>query len=63
MTIVPALEGIVAVEITSEVRGRYCGRLFAELGATVVRVGLDDEAFDRLVAEGITGSGPPPGYD
>lgn len=34
----PALEGIVVVELSRGVSGRYCGRLFAESGARVVRV-------------------------
>ena len=46
MTISPALEGTVVVEVSSEVRGRYCGRLFAELGARVVRVELPRSVLD-----------------
>lgn len=34
----PALEGLVAIELTETIGGRYCGRLLAEMGATVVRV-------------------------
>lgn len=38
MTLPPALEGLVVLEVSEQPRGRYCGRLFAEMGATVVRV-------------------------
>lgn len=37
MIVRPALEGINVIEVTDHVRGRYCGRLFAELGANVTR--------------------------
>lgn len=42
MTVRPALEGIFVLELTEHVRGRYCGRLFAELGAHVVRMARPD---------------------
>ena len=38
MTVRPALAGVNVVEVTDHVRGRYCGRLFAELGAHVTRI-------------------------
>ena len=47
MTVRPALEGLRVVELTSHVRGRYCGRLFAELGAYVTRLvepGVESDA-------------------
>lgn len=38
MTARPALEGLRVIEVTDHMRGRYCGRLFAELGADVTRI-------------------------
>ena len=43
---IQALDGIVVVESSRDVAVRYCGRLFAEQGATVVRAaGGDDRAI------------------
>lgn len=46
MTQANALEGVSVIEVTRAVRGRYCGRLFAELGAHVVRIEAPGDAAD-----------------
>jgi crotonobetainyl-CoA:carnitine CoA-transferase CaiB-like acyl-CoA transferase len=50
-----ALSGLVVVELDQAVAGSYCGKLFADLGATVVKVERPDgDPLRRLVA-GSTG--------
>src|SRR5581483_8264999 len=44
------LAGIGVVETEGEVATRYAGRLFAQLGASVWRVGAGPEPLDRLYA-------------
>jgi crotonobetainyl-CoA:carnitine CoA-transferase CaiB-like acyl-CoA transferase len=48
------LSGLAVVEVGGEIGVRYCGRLFAQLGANVVRVGeaAGESAFDTWLDHG-----------